>query len=285
MFVGPLDGMYGSGQYTNDQGGVLKGLNALPELRAVISDLRRQTLTADVQPDTFLNDVADTSGFAFLKNATQGLYQRHAKFTRQVAERHFGRAADSLACLDWGCGLGHFSYLLRKEGLNVSSCDVNPDIRPVVYEPQNIHITLLDDDVALPFEDGSFDIVTSCGVLEHAPKDAASMKEINRILRPGGLFVVSFLPYKMSWTQRLAHLRGDFYHDRLYWKADLQKLADHAGMSVVSMWHGQLFPKTRFKTGNLTEKIDRLLTDHTPLRYFATNIEAVLVKDPLNESG
>lgn len=250
----------------------------MSEITEIVKDARGQTLLAPVERDAFLDTAAQNSGFAFLKNATQGLYLRHAKYTKQVSERHFGAAAGDLRCLDWGCGLGHFAYLLRKEGLDVTACDVNPNIRPVIYEEQKIDIILLEDDVALPFEDASFDIVTSCGVLEHAPEDVGSMNEINRILRPGGLFFVSFLPYKMSWTQRLAHLRGDFYHDRLYWKTDLQKLADDVNMSMAQIGHGQLFPKTRFKTGNFVEKVDRFLTDWTPLRYFSTNIEAVLVK-------
>lgn len=42
---------------------------------------------------------------------------------------------------------------------------------------------------ALPFPDGSFDLVYSVAVLEHVPKPAETVAEIRRVLRPGGLAI------------------------------------------------------------------------------------------------
>ena len=44
----------------------------------------------------------------------------------------------------------------------------------------------------LPFEDNSFDVVYSISVPEHAENYTGILSELNRILRPGGLFIVTF---------------------------------------------------------------------------------------------
>ena len=45
---------------------------------------------------------------------------------------------------------------------------------------------LVGDAESLPFEDASFDVVYSYGVLHHTPDTAAAVREVHRVLRPGG---------------------------------------------------------------------------------------------------
>lgn len=193
----------------------------------------------------------------------------------------------TLDVLDWGCGKGHVSLLLRENGVRPVSADRVSDAghsafgqATPILKGAGIEVAPLEDDVALPFADASFDAVLSFGVLEHVPHDASSLQEISRVLRRRGLFFCFFLPYTGSWTQRLAHLRGDRYHDRLYGRRQLKRLLSGAGLGLADAWFRQLFPKNSvpYPKPWWFERLDQTLTEHSPLRFLATNLECVAVK-------
>jgi len=222
---------------------------------------------------------------AFLGRGTLAVYQRQVGFLAEALPAYFGKQRSDIDILDWGCGKGHISYLLRQAGLHVTSADVAQggtdsafhQATPILQE-QNIAPVPLADPVELPFGDASFDCVTSFGVLEHVAHDLASLKQIRRILRPQGLLYVSFLPYRTSWTQALARLRGDDYHDRLYTRRGVQSLARAAGFEILGMHFGQLLPKNPVprRLSSLLEPVDQLLCRYTPLALLATNLEILM---------
>jgi ubiquinone/menaquinone biosynthesis C-methylase UbiE len=55
----------------------------------------------------------------------------------------------------------------------------------------------------LPFEDGAFDHVHSSGVLHHVEDPAAALREIKRVLRPGGTVNVMVYNFDSIWTHLL----------------------------------------------------------------------------------
>jgi SAM-dependent methyltransferase len=218
----------------------------------------------------------------------QAVIQRQIAFISTVLTHYTGAAPADLRVLDWGCGKGQIAYLLRQLGFSVTACDRDDDSddssfgqdTPIIAE-HKINVIPLEDPVRLPFETASFDCVTSFGVLEHVPQDRASLREIRRILKPGGLFYVTFLPYRLSWTQAVVRLRGNHYHDRLYWRRSLLELARDAGFTVQSLWFGQLFPKHSIPLAldPLLEPLDRMLCRYTPFKYIATNLESILIPE------
>ncbi|MBX3167043.1 MAG: methyltransferase domain-containing protein [Candidatus Eremiobacteraeota bacterium] len=178
--------------------------------------------------------------------------------------------------LDWGAGKGHFTYLLREAGAEVTPADVNP------AEGEKIlgRVEALDHPYRLPFAGGSFDVVISMGVLEHVPQEVESLKEIQRVLRPGGLFFCFNLPYHLSWVQWAARLLGNHYHDRFYGRRQTQALLTGQNFQILDLWLRQLFPKNRVWVRNfrLAEQIDQWLVDHTPLGLLATSLEFVALR-------
>ena len=97
--------------------------------------------------------------------------------------------------LDWGCGYGQVSYLLKLRGLDVVSYDVGPallaDQLPV---SRTIQVIYGSDPVRLPFADSAFDAVLSCGVLEHVPDENGSLDEVHRLLRTDGKVIIYNFP-------------------------------------------------------------------------------------------
>jgi 2-polyprenyl-3-methyl-5-hydroxy-6-metoxy-1,4-benzoquinol methylase len=228
----------------------------------------------------------------FLVNpASQTIYRYQVEFVRQFTEHCFREEFVKQRVLDWGCGKGHVTFLLKDLGANVTSCDYKDEqeagdidssfgqATPII-DAEHITVVPLRHEYRLPFEIASFDVVLSFGVLEHVPHDFESLTEIVRVLRPGGLFFCFNLPYVLSWTQRMVRLMGDNYHDRLYSKRGTRQLLAKAGLDTLEMWHRQLFPKNTvsYPAHWWFEMLDQRIVGLTPLKYLATNIEFVARK-------
>ena len=104
-------------------------------------------------------------------------------------------AFDSLApvegkkLLDLGCGAGETSVYFALRGADVTALDISPEMIEVAKRLADLHKVKLKlhTGVAekLPFKDGEFDIVFCNGVLHHVDLIPA-LKEVRRVLRPGG---------------------------------------------------------------------------------------------------
>ena len=100
--------------------------------------------------------------------------------------------------LDLGCGDGFWSRKLETSGYQVTSVD-----HEKYY--QNTQIVNLEQ--SLPFPDQSFDLVWSTEVLEHLFTPSHLVREIERILRPQGLLVLT-TPNSYFWIYPLFRIFG-----------------------------------------------------------------------------
>lgn len=81
---------------------------------------------------------------------------------------------------------------------------------------------------ALPWTDGSFDLVTCLDVLEHTPDDRATLRELRRVTRRGGYAVVTVPAYPSLWSSYdVAN-----HHHRRYGRRSLRAAASAAGWVV-----------------------------------------------------
>jgi 2-polyprenyl-3-methyl-5-hydroxy-6-metoxy-1,4-benzoquinol methylase len=201
---------------------------------------------------------------------------------RELAEHLARRRPGRL--LDWGCGWGQVTALLREQGVDVAAYDYREDVdEPTTMALERfpeIEVLVSPEPVALPFDDGSFDTVLSCGVLEHVPDPDGSVAEIGRVLRPGGMFYVTNLPNRYSYTEKGAKLLGLYYHgqlphDRVYTKRSIERLVERHGFTVRELRHAHMLPLTLGGPARPIWSASRLLERVPGLNTFATSLEVV----------
>lgn len=119
--------------------------------------------------------------------------QEKERILRALIERH---APSVRRYLDVGCGDGRWtSDLLQCLGADVEACGTDISERAIAFarliSPQ-VDFEVFDGQ-RLPFADQSFDLVTSIEVIEHieAEEEALHLRETKRVLRPGGLLVLT----------------------------------------------------------------------------------------------
>jgi ubiquinone/menaquinone biosynthesis C-methylase UbiE len=92
--------------------------------------------------------------------------------------------------LDVGCGQGIDVARYAEAGALATGVDLTPrhlELAGMYLEARGLQATLVRGDAErLPFDDGEFDRVSSNGVLHHTPDMPAALREIRRVLRPGG---------------------------------------------------------------------------------------------------
>jgi ubiquinone/menaquinone biosynthesis C-methylase UbiE len=95
-----------------------------------------------------------------------------------------------LDVLDVGCGQGIDLARYARAGANVTGVDLTPrhvELARAHLAASGLPATVVQGDAErLPFDDDSFDRVSSNGVLHHTPDIEAALREIRRVLRPGG---------------------------------------------------------------------------------------------------
>lgn len=143
--------------------------------------------------------------------------------------------------LDWGCRHAIDSCLLRNNfgnEIELYACDVNSRHYDVFFDFAKLRYTNLDHPYMLPYKDNYFDVVIGSGVLEHVPDESASLRELYRILKPDGFFIITFLPNAFSYTELLNKCLGNFHHVRKYRVHELkQKLLQHGFLPILIGYH------------------------------------------------
>jgi SAM-dependent methyltransferase len=183
--------------------------------------------------------------------------------------RDLSRGRRDLRIIDCGCGTGHNLRLLRSYG-RVVGFDLNDG--GVAMTRASGAPVVRGDVACAPFASGFFDIATSFDVMQCIEPDAAAVREMARLVRPGGAVVVTMAALEL--------LRGDhsvsWQEVRRYTPAMARQLFDQAGLRVerVSFLFGSLFPL--MLTVRMAQRLLR------PFRTYRPDTDIAVPSAPVN---
>lgn len=138
--------------------------------------------------------------------------------------------------LDVGSGPGYLIRALKEAGYEAAGLDHSQEALRIGAEHVKAEMQLGDVCERIPWDDGSFDGVVLHDVIEHLTEEDAALAEIRRVLRPGGLLLLSTLN-ESSVLHKLLGKRWSYYQDPTHvkpWRAaTLRELLERHGFEVV----------------------------------------------------
>ena len=128
--------------------------------------------------------------------------------------------------LDVGCGTGANLLMLSQYG-DAEGVDVSEDALAFCRE-RGLEQVKLGAAEKLPYDDGTFDLVTALDVVERLDDDLAGLREMQRVLRPGGRVLLFVPTFMFLWG-----LQDDVsHHRRRYRLPELRRVLEQAGFEI-----------------------------------------------------
>lgn len=146
--------------------------------------------------------------------------------------------------LDAGCGTGWFSRKAVERGAVVTSMDIGQKLLNEVQKKCSSNC-VAGSILEIPFSNNTFDIVVSSEVIEHTPAPLEAITELHRVLKPGGILILT-TPNKLwffsIWIANKLKLRPyDGFENWISWQT-LKREAIRNGFKVEKMVGIHLFP-------------------------------------------
>ncbi len=192
--------------------------------------------------------------FKLLFPTFRNRYQFVSGRLKKYAAQGDGREAGFGTALNLGTGEGDYDRMIARYCTDVIGCDVNEEdlaharmlnkgVMNLRYEPNNA--------LALTYLDASFDLIVSCEVIEHVGDPAQMIREMFRVLRPGGTVIMTFPSREFpitydpvnrfwQWFRKPADREFlisqgayAFGHDYLIGSADFKKWAQETGFQII----------------------------------------------------
>lgn len=151
------------------------------------------------------------SKLATVYNSNEPHYKEEnvLKVTKNL--RSFSEQYEKPKLLDIGCGTGFIIDIAKHLYEEVHGIDATEEmISKVKVDTDNItlHHGIAEE---LPFENDSFDVVTAYSFIHHLYNYTDVLKEVNRVLKPGGTFYIDLEPNKLFWDAiKDLNMRGEY---------------------------------------------------------------------------
>ena len=161
----------------------------------------------------------------------RSLYRGRARRVEQLV------GGEQKRVLDVGCGRGHLLREFREHGWETLGTELDDASAKFPRESLGLSVKVGTLE-GLGFSDAAFDTVVLWHVLEHVPEPLAILREIHRMLRPGGVFLVAvpdFSSWEACWAQaKWFHLDvpRHLHHFR---RERLRRLLESSGFHVCAV--------------------------------------------------
>lgn len=110
------------------------------------------------------------------------------RFTLEMIE---SRVARGSKILDVGCGTGHLAGELMRRGYQAWGVDLSEGMVRFAQEHYGADRFQVGDIERIPFPDNTFDGIVCLGVVEYLSRDEEALREMWRVLKPGGVAVIT----------------------------------------------------------------------------------------------
>ena len=170
-----------------------------------------------------------------------GMNIGHKSIYSNVAKVLELRPGDDL--LEVGCGNGHFlkkyaSHVHSVAGLDLSELSVKMAKEKHKDRIRSGTAEFVQGEASqLPWEDGKFSVVITMGSFIAFPKPLESLKEMHRVLRPGGRALVSIEWNAEDGLDHTKEIKG--YGMWLWTEDDVRAVTKEAGFSDISITYGK----------------------------------------------
>lgn len=208
------------------------------------------------------------AGSPSIEAPTYWWYQARADLLRTVMEPFVG---DGVRLLDVGSADGPSVGWLGDRAERIAL-----DLDPRGLSPGDVCGSV----EKLPFADASFDVVSAFDVIEHCPDEVSALREVGRVLVPGGRLLMSVPAYTWAWT----HHDVLNHHQRRYTRPRAVAAVEASGLDVLRATYafGGTFPifavdrlRTRVKDRSRPEP-DLVAGEVAPLPEVGRHVERVL---------
>ena len=172
--------------------------------------------------------------------------------------------------MDLGCGTGfNITYLHDLGYENITGVDFSSDA--LAYcSARNLTKLICGDANHLPFHATSYEVILALDIIEHLEDDEKTLRDIFRVLKPGGSLIIFVPAYKFLWSfqDEISH------HVRRYTAHELRSKALTVGFEIQKITYANTFLFPVIWAGRLVLKIFR--------RFFRITSESQMNPSQLN---
>ena len=199
------------------------------------------TVWSQSQADEFMPEAILTELTALIHR--HPWWRARTRLVLRLLKRH--GVAPGARVLDAGCGWGVTLAALEQRGYRATGLDVSRQALERLNRPER---HLIQADLTHAFAESQvsssgYDVILALDVVEHIDDDQAAVTNLARLLRPGGIFIVS-VPALPELFSEFDRVQG---HRRRYCPDDVRGLFSRAGLHVEQLfwWASWLVPVFR----------------------------------------